>query len=755
RVGEVDALFGWLDSFYRYRSRDLDGSPFYADVAIEYRRRGGTPPGETSLLVDGCSSSSLTLANPSTNCHLDLTLFAPVESKEKATFNVVTADDDWLDIKPNLKQLENLSEAGEGIRSATVNLYIALKPGAELTRTPRPSGFLVEISVGARVYHRRVALSSLPPALADRLELALSNSPSGPGVPISELRLRPITGTQSFYLFVRNPTMKARKVSVQLYAGENAIANGSATLDVKPNSTTLVKFGQPMAPPANAPDAVKQAADALAGAADAVKKATAAPNLPAFQGPLRWRLVDATKTDDILDEKVIPVSIASPREYVGVTSIRFWPLSPKSGQNLLEVNLRALTTPLPPPPCQVKLVLPPTRIPGFISAKDGNFTGVVPPDGGQVLLYASNIQLAEGAAPNGYVYIQVDGQKRAFIFNVTFARMGAPTSPQEDDNPAVRLVAPKFARSSPDYKVGIEVDNAPPGSTLELSLGQKIQGVFTPDLVQQLATPRNRFLGFDPAGKEGTLLFQASDDDWDVTLDTSGIRGQRTLRARLLDRTGVVVREALLDVILDDSPPENVRFVQVPATSLLKGVVNVSATGQDPESGIAKVEFFWGKPINNAMPPKIPTTEGTMMNVAGEMVWSAQVPVQGALPGKNELTVAFTNGVGLVSFATATITLTDGEPNKGPGKIVGVVMEGMRPQPGLTVDLTNTDKPPPKGQPTATTKTKEDGSYEFANLAPGNYSLSCSKESSGRVAKVTVVVPAGQTVTSNLSLYLP
>ena len=83
------------------------------------------------------------------------------------------------------------------------------------------------------------------------------------------------------------------------------------------------------------------------------------------------------------------------------------------------------------PPCLVELVLAPKRIPGFISAKDGNFRGAVPPPGEELLLYANNILLEAGTPLDGYVYLNVDGTDRAFIFRTTFARQGEPTTNRE------------------------------------------------------------------------------------------------------------------------------------------------------------------------------------------------------------------------------------------------------------------------------------------------------------------------------------
>ena len=124
-----------------------------------------------------------------------------------------------------------------------------------------------------------------------------------------------------------------------------------------------------------------------------------------------------------------------------------------------------------------------------------------------------------------------------------------------------------------------------------------------------------------------------------------------------------------------------------------------------------------------------------------------------------------------VRTETAKIDLKDGRPVEGPPQLVEITTYGIK---GNRIENTSYPikdtvvgkeeyKYDERGNITQMTVRDDRGaivsreaySYEFDKLAPGKYSLSCSKESSGRVAKATVDVPAGQTVTVNLSLYLP
>ena len=139
---------------------------------------------------------------------------------------------------------------------------------------------------------------------------------------------------------------------------------------------------------------------------------------------------------------------------------------------------------------------------------------------------------------------------------------------------------------------------------------------------------------------------------------------------------------------------------------------------------------------------------------ADKSAWTAQLPLTPDRRGPTEISVQFTNGVGLSSYATTTVNLLDGDKKPGPGRIVGVVQEGTNPQADMEVILSPTDAKTPqeKDKATKTTKTKPDGSYVFEDVAPGKYTVSCTKLISGRAATQTVDVAADQTVTLPLSL---
>src|SRR5439155_22996899 len=107
------------------------------------------------------SVPSLTTANPLATTVLQVTLHTPAPANTpRLALNILQAGDDWLQVNPDLTELERLRDdaARESFRSFAIPLRALLRPGAELSGTPRPLGFLVELKVDGRTYHHRVTL---------------------------------------------------------------------------------------------------------------------------------------------------------------------------------------------------------------------------------------------------------------------------------------------------------------------------------------------------------------------------------------------------------------------------------------------------------------------------------------------------------------------------------------------------------------------------------------------------------------------
>ena len=394
------------------------------------------------------------------------------------------------------------------------------------------------------------------------------------------------------------------------------------------------------------------------------------------------------------------------------------------------------------------MVLPPKRIPGLLSAKEGTFRGELPAPPMSLDLFAQNIVLAEGADENGFVYFAVDSRPRAFIYRTTFARQGDPSNPVPETRPAIRIDAPLYALAGPKFSLTIEADNGPVDAPIVLRVARYANGELVTDLMRRFPTPQQMHMGFSPQSKDGALLFEASVTDWKVDLDTTGIVGSRRLEVALLGDQSQSLATANATVVFDDSPPENVRFVNPPAVASNMVALPLVVTGNDPESGIGSVDFFLGKPVDGALPKDAKTTAAEPTDPARQN-WKVQLPVTGAA-GPTDITAQVTNRVGLSTYASISVQLSDKVPVP-PTQIVGRVFEGELPQAGLEVVLADE-----KGKQQAKVKTGADGRYAFTDVKPGKYKVSTAKPTSSttRRASEDVDLKPGQTATVNLTVTL-
>lgn len=728
------ALLGWLGDRYRYTRRDLPGlaegrdrlvHDFYDEAARVYLQDAVEPPAETYLQF-GPPADSLDFRSEkqAASTRLPLRQFGPpgaaTAPKVVRPFGISA---DWLQVA-----IPDLKLAGAGPWDVPLDIQFRSSGGGS---DPNPAeGFLVQADLGDRHYHTRVSLQAPIPD-SQRLQILVSDSPKEPEISLAELRLRP-NQRQSVHLFVRNPSDTARKVQIELKA-EGAPTTLSEPLDVGAKETKKVVLGKPMPAP---PEGKK-------------------PELPELSGSLQLRLIEADKKA-VLDEKRLRVSIAQPREYIRVSNIRYEP----GEKNKLIVQVRPAGR-IEGPPCRVRLELPRERMPGFVKAESGTFEGQLQGDA-EVTLSAETLMFEDAADENGYVYLTVDGYERAFIFRITFARRGTGVAPQEVLRPELRIQAPRYLAPGQACPVKIETDNSQAGANLDISIDRN-PGNFTVE--RQLQGDRRQQVYFAPVGPEGTLFFETAVSDWSVVLDLGGIKGTRDIRGRMLDSRGGEITKAIQPVTVDPTPPVGLRVVKVakaenpnPAVPIKvypHALMPVTVEGIDPESGVEKVRFYLAKPVDGKMPPGTPSKDGRPLN-GDKTIWIGEVPAD--KEGATDLTVELVNRVGLTTLSpTYALHVTKGDggdPNDKkdkPGSIVGTVLEGDRPQPGLTVELTEPKAAAPGDKP-KTAKTDENGKFEFKDLEPGAYKVKSSKPVSNRKGEETVIVSPGKAASVTIKL---
>ena len=301
--------------------------------------------------------------------------------------------------------------------------------------------------------------------------------------------------------------------------------------------------------------------------------------------------------------------VANAGDYARVVEARFEPPGPSNdGKARLAFKVRAVA-PIVGPPLTVEMVLSPERIPGMLAPGEGTFRVELAAEGDEALLFAEGIKLDAREDERGFVDLTVDGAERAAIYETTFARRGEPTTPRLDNRPALRLKAAPSAFTGATYDVGIAIDNVPEASHVELMLGQYTGGGFRPDKTREFPAEKSS-MRLNPRGPAGSLRFEAEVRDPVLPLDVRKIRGRRELRGRLLAFEGQAVATDELAVVFDDRAPSGVKFIDTPKYALKGGPLTLKAAGDSAGSGVKKVIFFVGRPVENKMPPTAVPIEG-------------------------------------------------------------------------------------------------------------------------------------------------
>jgi Carboxypeptidase regulatory-like domain len=466
----------------------------------------------------------------------------------------------------------------------------------------------------------------------------------------------------------------------------------------------------------------------------------------------------------------VAVKIMDPREYMTASDLNY-----QVGPQRFSVTIQSSKEIFRGPPAVVQLVLSPEVIPGLLTGKkSGAYQQFITEAGQKVQLVADKLQFKGTPPEHGRIYVTVDGFKRAFIFNNSFTE-GAPV-PLSGGTRA-RIVAPRYAVPGAKLAVRLEVDNPPPlgGGFVDLGFDRAGNGQFAEDLLPGF---REQHVFFVPEGPKGGMAFKTVVHDWASEEDTAEVYGPRQFRVQLYDRDpktggkGKLIdlvdevsdqakteerlplfagqpdspyapltfdaekKAVLAEVILDGTEPEGLKFVGWPKQLVRGKTLPLKATAFDKESGIRKVTFFLGEPVDNKLPPKAVVAVGKP-GAPGADVWEGELPIPTAKPGTFDVSVQFTNGAGLSATETVRIELVDAPKGSKKGTTIkGTVFDDDRTPPGVAVTLADD-----KGVAKAVTKTKDKGQFVFEGVAPGSYFIVAVRSADRTRGQTSVLVP--------------
>jgi hypothetical protein len=397
--------------------------------------------------------------------------------------------------------------------------------------------------------------------------------------------------------------------------------------------------------------------------------------------------------------------------------------------------------------------------------------GELEPGGKDLKLYAKGIKLNPSATNEvGKFHLTIDGLERALWYKTEFVAEGQTRIATRYNDPQVGFEAKAVVAKDQPAKlvVAFTVDNAPADARLAFHLEQKNkEGQFISVVTPFDETAKRQHIGFDPAGPDGAMQFEASRGDWTREFSTRGISGPVRLRADLFSPRSV---DALATYettqVLDDAPPKNATVQSL--AHIEKGTTRlpVSGTVTPPQSGIAAVGFIVGTKEDFAKPEvEAKAVPGKRKGSDGSS-WEATLALTTTEKGKIIVTARFTSGVGLHAFDSTEVEILEPVPSpeevavakpvpKKPGGIKGKVTENDIAQPGLDVFLYDAKEKDIEKQPKKQVKTKPDGTYAFADLDPGLYRVYCLKSITNRSDAKDVNVPSGETVPQDLDLILP
>ena len=727
RTEQFLVLRRWLAARAAFTARDVGGTDLDRESARDFAMPGEDPVVGAVAIDPPSPAGFLDAAHSSATLRISLGL--PAGTKPGPAYvEVAVANQAWLELEPGSPWpggLARLPATGTdslrfslelGPRPVEIPVLIRLRADKEPARTPLPPGLVIRARIGTWTSHRLVPLRVEPGSY--RLQANLTPDPTGQQTGLTEVRLRVAQGKVSTYLHVKNPGIRDRVVQVELVDRRGAIAGASASLMVRAGESARVNFG----PPAPKPDD---------GFVD-------------VHGPLTVRLTGTDAQGGTIT-RTIPCRLTAPADFVRVVSTSFEPTGTlQNGRSRLNILLRAVG-PIAGPPCPVELVVAADRIPGLVAPGEGTYSDKLTKAGDEAILTVDGIKIDDREENPGHLDLTIDGMTRAISLQAQLGAWAGPTRPAPESRPTIRLRANGAQSSTGPLSVGIELDSPPENGRVVVELGRYVGNDFRVESVDEVESDRGR-IRINPRGPDGALVFEATLREPGVSLQIGKIRGRRLIQARVLDELNNLQASAELPIVFDDRAPAAVELVDPPKYGLRGGAVLLRARGSVPQSGIKEVAFFLGRPAGGKRPPGVVAVPGRPVD-PDRTIWAAALPLNEAKLGPVDVSVEFVAGVGLGSFATATLTVVEAIPVE-PGKIRGTVKQGDRPQSGLAVRVLD-DKGAEKKQ----AKTNDLGGFEITDLAPGTYRVVCTKPTPPTVGSAQVTVKPGETATAEIGMF--
>lgn len=451
---------------------------------------------------------------------------------------------------------------------------------------------------------------------------------------------------------------------------------------------------------------------------------------------LIFSVLDKNDKDKEILRKSVKFKIMKPEEY-----LKFTPELDKNGNLKVDIkrenNFRG-------PECKLELDCSALRnlLPGQEFA-GSLLDSINATDKETAVLALQQLKFKKNAVDDGFISIKVDGVPRAKVY-VTNMVPGTGLKSLPDRN-VIRFNGPTYWKPDPEnkYKARIEVDNLEVEDA-KINVYFDRANIGSMNLLRSYPSTRQIDVAFSSSDK-GVFSIKPIVQDWPLEIVSEGLNGERKFEAELVKKDDSPLGErAKWTVVFSKERPKNIRISlnESKQKFQLGEKVLATATAESP-TGISKAFFFLGDVAPKEPEKLIPATESDKSNS-----WQANVTLPDQ-KGRAKLGVVMENGVGLTSTHIMDVLIEDPAMSSSKEKLAtikGNVVQGDRPQRGLTVALFDDKKMPVK-----TTRTDDSGNFTFTDLNAGSYILVCQREDNAQAREVVTVEKGGEkTVTLSL-----
>jgi hypothetical protein len=270
--------------------------------------------------------------------------------------------------------------------------------------------------------------------------------------------------------------------------------------------------------------------------------------------------------------------------------------------------------------------------------------------------------------------------------------------------------------------------------------------------------------------ESGNLVCQTKVTDWEVEYNTKGVYGDLWFRISVYKKdelktllipeetrpymaaqeAGAESKRLFARMTQDESPPQNIEFVNLPKTWLTNKPLPVLVRVSLPKAHQApleqKVIFFQGKepPDGKPIPKEALLGVGDFDPEKGMCAITLPGPEK---DGALVLSVRFITKAGIPGVQTGTINVLDAK--FALCTIKGTVAHGKDGQPGLAVILSDGE-----GKPKQKVKTGKKGEFVFEKVPPGSYFISSAMNFPALKGFTQVDVPEGKELIENVAVRL-